>query len=72
MLTVLGPAVWVKVLGYPTPIVALDPPTLITMPLAFAVCIGVSLLDRSRRASSDRAEFDAQRSRQAGAFAAAE
>lgn len=61
VLTVLGPAVWVRVLGYPAPIVALDPPTLITMPLAFAVCIGVSLLDRSRRAAQDRAEFDAQR-----------
>ncbi|MGI4954124.1 MAG: sodium:solute symporter family transporter, partial [Janthinobacterium lividum] len=60
VLTVLGPAVWVKVLGYATPVVALDPPTLITMPVAFAVCIGVSLLDRSARAAQDRTEFEAQ------------
>jgi cation/acetate symporter len=60
ILTVLGPAVWVKVLGHPTPAVALDPPTLVTMPLAFAVAIGVSLLDQSRQAAQDRADFDRQ------------
>ena len=59
-LTVLGPAVWVRVLGHATPIVALDPPTLITMPLAFAICIGVSLLDRSAQARRDRMDYDAQ------------
>jgi cation/acetate symporter len=59
-LTVLGPAVWVTVLGHAAPAVTLDPPTLISMPLAFAVCIGVSIADRSRQASRDRAAFDAQ------------
>jgi cation/acetate symporter len=60
ILTVLGPAVWVKVLGYATPAIALDPPTLVTMPLAFAICIGVSLLDRSRQGAQDRSDFDRQ------------
>ena len=82
VLTILGPAVWVKVLGYPAPIVALDPPTLIVMPLAFAVCIGVSILDRSAQAARDRADFDeqqaggqrtgGQQARPAGMLAAAE
>ena len=60
VLTVLGPAVWVRALGYPAPVIPLDPPTLITMPLAFAVCVGVSLLDRSAQARRDGAEYDAQ------------
>ncbi len=72
VLTILGPAVWVKVLGFPAPVVALDPPTLITMPFAFAVCIGVSILDRSAQAARDRAEFDGQQGRTGGLLAAAE
>ncbi len=70
-LTVLGPSVWVKVLGYPAPLFPLDPPTLVTMPLAFAVCIGVSVLDRSRRAEQDRAGYAEQRQRMGGAIAMA-
>ncbi len=60
VLTVLGPAVWVKVLGNPEPLFTLDPPTLVTMPAAFIVCIGVSVLDRSRQAARDRAGFEDQ------------
>lgn len=60
VMTVLGPAVWVTVLGHAAPGVALDPPTLVTMPLAFITCIGVSLLDRSRQAARDRAAYDSQ------------
>ncbi len=63
VLTLLGPAVWVTVLGHAAPVVPLDPPTLVSMPLAFAVCIGVSLLDRSRQAAADRAGYDAQHDR---------
>jgi len=70
-LTVLGPSVWMKVLGYPAPLFPLDPPTLVTMPLAFAVCIGVSVLDRSRRAEQDRAGYAEQRQRMGGAIAMA-
>lgn len=69
-LTVLGPAVWVKTLGYATPIFPLDPPTLVTMTLAFAVTIGVSLLDRSRWAAVDRAGFAEQRGRMNGSTGA--
>ena len=65
-LTILGPAIWVKVLGHATPIFPLDPPTLVAMPLAFAVAIGVSLADRSRRAQTDRAGFAEQERRMAG------
>ena len=56
-LTVLGPAVWVKVLGHAQPIFPLDPPTLVALPLAGVVCVVVSLLDRSRRAEIDRAGY---------------
>ena len=66
VLTVLGPAVWVKTLGYPASVFPLDPPTLVAMPLAFVVAIGVSLLDRSRRAAVDRAGFAEQQRRMAG------
>lgn len=47
LLTILGPSIWVTVLGFPTPAVAIDPPAIITVPLAFAVSIVVSLLERS-------------------------
>jgi cation/acetate symporter len=66
LLTVLGPAVWVKTLGYATPVFPLDPPTIVAMPLAFIVAIGVSLMDRSRRAETDRAGFAEQQRRMTG------
>ncbi len=72
VLTVLGPAVWVKTLGHAAPVFPLDPPTLVAMPLAFAVAIGVSLLDRSRRAVMDRAGFAEQQMRMAGGAGAPE
>jgi len=40
------------VLGNAAPIFPLDPPTIVTMPLAFATAWLVSVLDRSRVASS--------------------
>ncbi len=61
LFTVLGPPVWVKVLGYPAPIFPLDPPTLVTLPLTFATCLIVSLTDRSRQADADRASYARQR-----------
>ena len=60
LLTVIGPTVWVKILGNPAPLFGIDPPTILTMPLAFAVCWIVSVLDRSARASLDRGNFDNQ------------
>ena len=65
-LTVLGPPVWVKVLGHATPIFPLDPPTLVTLPLAFVTCIAVSMLDRSRQGQADRASYARQRERMQG------
>ena len=45
-LTVIGPAIWVKVLGHAAPIFPYDPPAILTIPLAFAVTFGVSLVTR--------------------------
>ncbi len=54
VLTIIGPGIWVKVLGHPAAIFPYDPPAIVTMPLAFAVTIGVSLMTRaaSRRAAA--------------------
>ena len=60
LLTVLGPPVWVKVLGFASPIFPIDPPTIVTMPLAFFACWLASVLDRSRQAASDRDRFGMQ------------
>ena len=70
-LTILGPPVWVKVLGFAAPIFPIDPPTIVTMPLAFATCWLVSVLDRSRQASSDRAQFEMQQAKAIGGGALA-
>lgn len=48
-LTVLGPPVWVKVLGNAAPIFPIDPPTIVSMPLAFFTAWLVSVLDRRAR-----------------------
>ncbi len=53
-LTILGPGIWVKVLGFTTPIITWDTPALISMPVAFAVTWLVSRLD----GSVDRAAAD--------------
>ncbi len=66
VLTVLGPSVWVKVLGHATPVFPLDQPTLVALPAAFVVCMAVSLLDRSRRAAVDRAGYVEQSRRMQG------
>jgi cation/acetate symporter len=41
-LTIIGPAIWVKTLGYPAPIFPYDPPAILTVPLAFLVAWLVS------------------------------
>jgi len=50
-LIILGPSVWVQVLGNPAPIIALSQPTIISAPTAFFVMILVSLLGSPRRAA---------------------
>ncbi|WP_245301760.1 cation/acetate symporter ActP [Bradyrhizobium sp. LTSP885] len=57
VLTILGPAIWIKVLGNAVAVFPYDPPTVFTMPLAFAVCWLVSVLDTSAQSSKDRLEF---------------
>ncbi|AUT48876.1 cation/acetate symporter [Achromobacter sp. AONIH1] len=50
-------SVWVNVLGYADALFPYEQPALFSMPLAFAVAIVVSLLDRSEAAASERARF---------------
>ena len=66
-LTVLGPAVWVAVLGHAAPVVGLDPPTLVTLPLALVTCWLVSTMDRSARGTRDRRGYVGQMQAQAEA-----
>ncbi len=60
VLVILSPAVWVTVLGHAKAIFPYDHPALFSMPLAFAVIVVVSSLDRSTRASRERAAYDDQ------------
>ncbi|MDH4560672.1 cation acetate symporter [Pseudomonas sp. BN411] len=57
VLVILSPAVWVTVLGHAKAIFPYDHPALFSMPLAFAVIVLVSSLDRSARASRERAAY---------------
>ena len=56
VLTIIGPAIWVKVLGHAAPIFPYDPPAIVTVPLAFVVTFAVSLLTRERAAAAALAE----------------
>ena len=47
-LTILGPAIWVKVLGHAAPIFPYDPPAIVTIPLAFLVTFAVSMATTER------------------------
>ncbi|AOE84840.1 cation acetate symporter [Pseudomonas sp. TCU-HL1] len=59
-LVICAPAVWVGVLGHEKALFPYDQPALFSMPLAFLVIIVVSMLDRSARASRERAAYDDQ------------
>nr|WP_240433476.1 cation acetate symporter [Solimonas sp. K1W22B-7] len=59
-LTVLGPAVWVKVFGYAEPIFPYDAPGLFSMSAAFLGCWLFSVTDRSAQASREATLFDSQ------------
>ncbi|WP_374764197.1 sodium:solute symporter family transporter [Yunchengibacter salinarum] len=63
VLILLSPGVMVDVLGKPAAIFPYTYPTIIAMPLTFLVILVVSWLDRSDRAGTDRALFEAQRQR---------
>ncbi|EME69382.1 symporter [Paramagnetospirillum caucaseum] len=60
VLTVLGPAVWKSVLGYPQPIFPWGNPALFSVVAGFAATWFFSVTDTSERAARERAEFDAQ------------
>ena len=57
---VLGPTVWVKVLGFAAPIFPYEQYALFSMTAAFAGIWVFSITDRSERARIDRAGFPAQ------------
>jgi cation/acetate symporter len=63
VLTVIGPPVWVKVFGNAAPIFPLDPPTIVTLPLALIASVLVSITDRSAQGARDRAAFARQLAR---------
>ena len=56
VLTILGQPIWVGVLGFAKPIFPIDPPTIVTMPLAFLSCWIASVMDTSAQADIDRAK----------------
>ena len=63
VLTLLSPAIWVKVLGHADPIFPYGSPAIFSMPVAFLTIWLVSITDRSGRAAVDRAGYAAQRVR---------
>ena len=59
VLIVVGPQVWVSVMGFDEPLFPYNYPALFTMPLAFVVALVVSKADQSERATIDRRNYDA-------------
>ena len=60
VLIILGPTVWVKVLGHESPIFPYGNPALFTIPLAFISAWFFSVTDKSEQAKKDKAGFEAQ------------
>lgn len=71
-LTIVSPAVWETVLGYPkgSAMFPYTSPALFSMSAAFLVIFVVSLLDRSANATQERADFEAQQLRAETGFGA--
>jgi len=59
-LTVMGPSIWVAVLGNKEALWPYSNPALFSMPLGFLCCWIFSITDSSARAATDKAGFDAQ------------
>lgn len=57
-LIIIGPKVWVDIIGFGEALFPYDYPALFTMPLAFAAIWLFSILDNSERGEQDRAAFD--------------
>ncbi|SMF07940.1 cation acetate symporter [Pseudogulbenkiania subflava] len=60
LLIVLGPAVWVDVMKHETALFPYKNPAIFSMPLAFVFTWLFSVLDNSKQASDEKAQFDAQ------------
>ena len=60
VLIILGPTVWVKVLGHERPFFPYGNPALFTIPLAFISAWFFSVTDKSEQAKKDKAGFEAQ------------
>jgi cation/acetate symporter len=60
VLVVIGPTVWVAILGNPEPIFSSKYPALISVTVAFVGIWFFSIIDNSERAKTDRAAFEAQ------------
>lgn len=58
-LTIVGPQVWVDVLGFDKPLFPYNYPALFTLPLALLASWVFSVSDRSARAAIDRANYHA-------------
>jgi cation/acetate symporter len=56
----LSKSVWVTVLGNAAPLFPYEQPALFSMPIAFLICIVVSLLDNSEQAKKEIEAFDDQ------------
>ncbi len=59
-LTLLGPTIWVDILGHAEPVFPYAYPTLISMPAAFLAVWFFSITERSPRAAEERRAFEAQ------------
>lgn len=57
-LIILGPTLWVVILGHDRPIFPYEYPALYSMPVSFIAIIVISMLDRSATAARDRDNFD--------------
>jgi cation/acetate symporter len=57
-LIILGPTLWVVILGHAKPIFPYEYPALYSMPVSFIAIILFSLMDRSATAVKDRETFD--------------
>ncbi|MDA3967864.1 MULTISPECIES: cation acetate symporter [Helicobacter] len=60
VLVVLSPSIWVKSFGFEEAIFPYDHPAIFSMPLTFVLIYVISKLDNSKRATIDRAGFEAQ------------
>lgn len=59
-LIIVGPQIWVAVLGFDEPLYPYTYPTMVSAPVAFFVLWLVSITDRSEQAAKDRAGIDEQ------------